>query len=366
MRQLRQANRVDESVQLAEKVFPVLREILGAEHAFTKAALAGLVGQGIVDKCWAQEGAEANDSGPLGPGQQPALPSPTSRRKQARSYEGRGGGTGGGSMSAEKRSTNSALSALSSPPSPLPQQFYTPTPSTAVVSSGGAGHASYTTPHCPNKDRNGGGGGGRRGDGGAGRFSFAGIGSDSSGSDGDDLDDDDGLPRTVGALGAGPARRGAGRVGRGSHQQHHLIFKRSLERPLQGWQREAHIAWQRSDAPPLSGSVAAATAATAAALGVGARAALHPASTLMQHDRYIRHLIRRARAHAFLITAATRARIKDADRTKAGLFLLDMARQASSQSLGSGSGGGVGSSGPSISPEGSVAEQIPRLTAAWD
>lgn len=351
MRQLRLANRVDESVQLAEKVFPVLREILGAEHAFTKAALAGFVGQVIVDECWAQQGGQANGDSPLG--LHPTLPSPTSRRKQARNYEGRGGG-GVGVGSAEKRSTpNSALSALSSPPSPLPQKFYAPTQSTVAVASGSAirGGSAFATPHGATKGWPGVGVGamGHSTE----HFSFTAIGSDSSVTEGDD-EDDDGLPRTVGALGAGSVRRGAGRVGRGAHP-HYLHSKRSLERPLQGWQREAHEAWQRGDAPPLSGSAASA---------LGARAALHPASTLMQHDRYIRHLIRRARAHAFLITAATRARLKDADRAKAGLFLLDMARQASSHVGGAGSGG-AGGVVAATSPEGAVAQQMPRLTAAW-
>lgn len=356
-RQLRQAKRVDESVQLAEKVYPVLKEILGADHAFTKAALAGFVGQGIVDECWSQQGIEQhNNSSPLGPGQHPTLPSPTSRRKQARSYYRSGGG------SAEKKSAASAaLSALSSPPSPLPRQYYAHTADTAgnpsvSFASTIPADPSFATPHMSAMNRGGRAGGnyGR----GAGRhggnlFSFTGLGggSDTSGTDLDDFDDDDGLPRGVGNLGAGSTRRGAGRVGRGAH--HLYSSKMSLDRPLHDWQREAHAAWQRGEALPPSGSAGGGSG--------GGRGALHPACTLMQHDRYIRHLIRRARAHAFLITAATRARLKDADRTKAGQFLRDRARQASSKMLSANIGGVLGTA--AISPEGGITQQMPRLTA---
>lgn len=348
-RQLRQAKRVDESVQLAEKVYPVLKEILGAEHAFTKAALAGFVGQGIVDECWSQQGAGALDlDDALGPGQHPTLPSPTSHRKLARNNESRAplGVPGsaekkGASSSASAKS--SSLAALSSPPSPLPPEFYSrPTSAVSAPPSAGAQALGTPNPHPSSAMAPQGGtgdwrpyhhhyhGSGRQG------FSF-GVGSSSSGSEADDGDESDGLPRGVGALRA--PRRG-GRVGRGFPPN----SKRSLDRQLQGWQREAHPAWNRREPPPPFGMAAAA--------GVG-RDALHPASTLMQHDRYIRHLIRRARAHAFLVTAATRARLKDAHRAKAGLFLLDRARQAGATMSGG------------VSPEGG-GPQMPRLTAAWN
>ncbi|CAN0487049.1 unnamed protein product, partial [Ectocarpus sp. 12 AP-2014] len=76
-RVLRQEEKVDESAQLAEKVYPVLKEMLGADHAFTKAALAAFVGQGIVDQCWKK--ADVHGSGSSGG--HPSLPSPTSRRR---------------------------------------------------------------------------------------------------------------------------------------------------------------------------------------------------------------------------------------------------------------------------------------------
>ncbi|CAN0588547.1 unnamed protein product, partial [Laminaria digitata] len=74
-------------------------------------------------------------------------------------------------------------------------------------------------------------------------------------------------------------------------------------------------------------------------VGSGLRGVLEPASTRMQQDFYFRHRTRRARAHAFLITAATRARLKTAARSEAGLFLLDVGRRSGASSNG-GAGGG--------------------------
>ncbi|CAN0487077.1 unnamed protein product, partial [Ectocarpus sp. 12 AP-2014] len=71
-------------------------------------------------------------------------------------------------------------------------------------------------------------------------------------------------------------------------------------------------------------------AASSSSGGVGGRGGggVEPASSRMQQEIYFRHRTRRARAHAFLITAATRARLKNADRDEAGLFLRDLGRQA--------------------------------------
>lgn len=374
-RQLRQAKRIDESVQLAAKVYPILREILGAEHPFTKAAQTGFVGQGTVDESWSQKGpAPGGASGgsavaamtgihalsdALGPGQHPSLPSPTSRRRLARNYEGRGPGgaaASGDNKKAAGAAVPSAVSALSSPPSPLPREFYsrpsivapaaprasaqmfeTPTASSSAA-IGEIGGGDATAAAAAAAGRGGAewgsylaGGSGGRGEFVSGRYSFGG-GSSSSGSDLDEGDDSDGAPRGVGALGA-PGR--GPRASRASHGGGGSATKRALDRHLQPWQRESQASWQQ-----VQGVVSSA----------GERGALHPASTLMQHDRYIRHLIRRARAHAFLVTAATRARLKDADRAKAGLFLRDRAREAGAAAM------------DVASPEGG-GPQMPRLIA---
>lgn len=349
-RQLRQEKKIDESVQLAEKAYPVLKDILGADHAFTKAALAAFVGQGIVDECWSQSDA---GNGALG---HPSLPSPTSRRRLARSYEARapsaGGGRNGsgvsgsggiigavGGSSARSASSAAALtpSELSSPPSPLPEEFYTryssslngtqtSTRSTSSARQSGSRADSAGLGSLPLRSR--GGGRGQKAHPGS---AFSNTGSASSGTDGDEAEDSD-----------GGGRRRAGRVGRGSGDSILPWTRRGSDRASKGYRLEGQ-GWQRE-----FGSMA-----------TSERGSLELASTRMQQELYFRHRTRRARAHAFLITAATRARLKTADRAEAGLFLIDLARQvgASYDDEGAGSVG----DGGTLSPDG--ATQMARLTA---
>ena len=190
-------------------------------------------------------------------------------------------------------------------------------------------------------DGGGGGGGGGDNDGDGRRdrgrscSRFSHNDSTSSGTEGDDGEDSDnglradsrGLMRRAGPVGLGSSnsyaypRRSSDRLSHGGGAQ------------PQGWYRDVG--------------------------GSGLRGALEPASTRMQQDFYFRHRTRRARAHAFLITAATRARLKNADRAEAGLFLLDLARQAGASSNGGGRVGGVGEG--LMSPDGTA--QMASLTA---
>lgn len=350
-RQLRQEKRVDESIQLAEKVFPVLKEILGADHAFTKAALAAFVGQGIVDECWSQ--ADANSGSSLG---HPSLPSPTSRRRLARTYDGRGAsavGGGGGACTERTSVAPSTLSDLSSPPSPFPEEFYA-----RYTSSYNSSQAlPICTPSVQPRGGDGAGGGvkanssgGRRSSSSSSRHHHNHRGrsgslasnndSTSSGTDGDDEEESD--P-------PGEVSRRAGRVGKGNGIGGPVSNPRFstdgssphvLRRESQG-----HGGWH----PEAGGLTVAA-----------GRGRLGPASTRMQQEFYFRHRTLRARAHAFLITAATRARLKNADRAKAGIFLQDLARQAGAHS-GGGGGGGPAREGSLGTPDG--ATQMAKLTA---
>ncbi|CAM9123924.1 unnamed protein product, partial [Scytosiphon promiscuus] len=230
-RMLRQEQRTDESAQLAEKVFPVLKEILGADHAFTKTALAAFVGQGIVDECWSHADADGGAG-------HPTLPSPTSRRRQARSYGGRAAsppsaglrgakGLGGGSGADAQNATGATLvpltrSELSVPPSPLPAEFYARYSSSSLNGASSGGGVT-----------GGGGGGGssdRRGRNGSG---FSHNSSVSSGTEGDDGEDSDSGSGPVG----GPRR--AGPVGGGAYGR--LSFPRvalSVSRQPHGWRME--------------------------------------------------------------------------------------------------------------------------------
>lgn len=348
-RSLQQEQKIDESVQLAEKVYPVLKEILGADHAFTKTALAVFAGQAIVDECFAQADADGSSGGG-----HPPLPSPTSRRRLARSSGGRGGnsaaagigsgaggagglgggGGGGGSGGAAKHTAGSSLVAstlsdLSVPPSPLPQEFYARYSS----SVNGAKNVSGA------RGVSGGGGGGdsrRRS-----RRGYSTNGSASSGTEGDDGEDTDSRGSS-GALG-GPRR--AGPVGGGAYSR--LSFpRRALNRGgvAQGW--------EQSEVATVGGG------AGGGALG---RGTLEPASSRMQQEFYFQHRTRRARAHAFLITAATRARLKNANRAEAGLFLRDLGRLAGGASGRNGSSNGDrGLSAVAMSPDGTP--QMERLT----
>ncbi|CAN0442377.1 unnamed protein product, partial [Discosporangium mesarthrocarpum] len=54
-RSLRDRGHLDEAVLVSEKVLAVLVKVVGPDHDLTKAALAGIVGQGVVDKCWSRE-----------------------------------------------------------------------------------------------------------------------------------------------------------------------------------------------------------------------------------------------------------------------------------------------------------------------
>lgn len=335
-RQLRQEERIDESVQLAEKAYPVLREILGADHAFTRAALAAFVGQGIVDECWSQSDVM---NGALG---QPSLPSPTSRRRLARNYEGRSastfvtrvsarsrvgvgagninGGSGNGVSDGRLGSSVSAstLSELSSPPSPLPEEFYSR--HSFSVAYGGEIRTSLsrvTDGASRQRDRDR-------------ERSSSGLSnndSTSSGTDGDeDSDAGSAWSRTIASRRAGPV----GRTGRLSFQ------KRSIDRLSNGSRVEAMGQSWRKDSIGGGGG------------GGLRRGSVEPASNRMQQEFYFLHRTRRARAHAFLITTATRARLKYADRVEAGIFLIDCARQAGAAK------GGVTVKGPGVgitSPE---------------
>lgn len=344
-RSLQQEQKIDESVQLAEKVYPVLKEILGADHTFTKTALAVFAGQAIVDECFAQGDVDGGSGGG-----HPALPSPASRRRLARSYGGRGGGStagiggggggagglgggggGGGSGAAAQNTTGSSLVAstlsdLSLPPSPLPEEYY------ARYSSSANGAKNTSGSHGVS----GGGGGGHMG-----RRSSRGYsinGSASSGTEGDDGEDTDSRGSS-GALG-GPRR--AGPVGGVAYSR--VSFPtRDLNRcgVPQGW--------EQSELAVVGGG------------GAFGRGTLEPASSRMQEEFYFQHRTRRARAHAFLITAATRARLKNANRAEAGLFLRDLGRLAGATSGRNGrSNGGRELSGAGLSPNGTP--QIERLT----
>lgn len=334
-RQLRQEERVDESVQLAEKAYPVLREILGADHAFTRAALAAFVGQGIVDECWSQSDVV---NGALG---QPSLPSPTSRRRLARNYEGRSasalvtrvsarssigvgaGNINGGSGSAVSDGrlgssvSASTLSELSSPPSPLPEEFYYR--HSFSVAYGGEtrtslSHVTDGVSRHRDRDRERSSSGLSNND------------STSSGTDGDD-DSDGGSAwsRTIASRRAGPV----GRTGRLSFQ------RRSIDRMSNGSRVEAMgQSWRRDSSGGGGG-------------GGLRRGPVEPASNRMQQEFYFLHRTRRARAHAFLITTAARARLKYADRVEAGLYLINYARQAGAATGGvTVKGAGVGISSP--------------------
>ena len=315
-RTLQQEQKVEESVQLAEKVYPVLKEILGADHAFTKTALAAFVGQGIVDECWSHPDVEGSGG--------PALPSPTSRRRLARSSGGRGvgvsaagiaagslgGGSGGGrGGSAAQYATGSSLVALthsdlSVPPSPLPEEFYARYSSNAVnyvPNGGGIGHGDS------GGDVSGGVGGGGAGAGGGGggdrRSSrFSNHDSISSGTEGEDGYDSDG-----GAL--GPRRTGA--AGGGAHNNNRGAFPR----------RTSH------GREHSGGDEAAGGGGGGGGGQVGGGGALEPARSWMQRESYVQHTTRRARAHAYLITAATRARLKDETRKEALQKLVNQGRQ---------------------------------------
>ncbi|CAN0111495.1 unnamed protein product, partial [Ectocarpus fasciculatus] len=347
-RVLRQEEKVDESVQLAEKVYPVLKEILGADHAFTKAALAAFVGQGIVDQCWNQ--ADVHGSGSSGG--HPSLPSPTSRRRLARSSGGRGVSAVAAAAAAAQSTAGSfslaatTLSDLSLPPSPLPEEFYARYSSSVNSANSGRGDA-------PGVGQGGSGGGGGRGRG-RGRSSsgFSNSGSVTSGTEGDDGEDSD-----SGGSGALGVHRRAGPVGGGAYSS--LSFPRRVlngGRQEHGWRMEGAHGWGQGE-----------TAASSSSGGGGRGGGMEPASWRMQQEIYFRHRTRRARAHAFLITAATRARLKNADRDEAGLFLRDLGRQAGAISSGStsGSGGGgdggrEGVAGMATSPDGTP--QMARLT----
>ncbi|CAM9832540.1 unnamed protein product [Ectocarpus sp. 4 AP-2014] len=348
-RVLRQEEKVDESAQLAEKVYPVLKEILGADHAFTKAALAAFVGQGIVDQCWKK--ADVHGSGSSGG--HPSLPTPTSRRRLARSSGGRGASAAGGSAGASAAQSTAGssslaattLSDLSLPPSPLPEEFYARYSSSVNSANSGRGDAPA--------DGHGGNGGGGRGRGRS-NSGFSNSGSVTSGTEGDDGGDSD--SDGSGAIGG---HRRAGPVGGSAYGS--LSFPRRVlngGRQEHGWRREGAHGWGQGEA---------AAAASSSSGGVGGRGGggVEPASSRMQQEIYFRHRTRRARAHAFLITAATRARLKNADRDEAGLFLRDLGRQAgatSSSNNGGGGGGGgrEGVAGLAVSPDGTP--QMARLT----